>query len=75
MTWKLKKSVWKPEESLPLADRGFRYGMSVFETITVVAGRPLLLGKHLERLRRAAGTCGFELPQLPDIDYARLWSG
>jgi len=75
LTWTQSGSVWKPEDSLPLADRGFRYGMSVFETITVVAGRPLLLGEHLERLRRAAGTCGFELPPLPEFDFARLWTG
>jgi branched-subunit amino acid aminotransferase/4-amino-4-deoxychorismate lyase len=60
---------------LPLADRGFRYGMSVFETITVAAGRPLLLGEHLERLRRAAGTCGLDLPPLPEFEFSRLWTG
>ena len=60
---------------MPLADRGFRYGMSVFETITVAAGRPLLLGEHLERLRRAAGTCGLDLPPLPEFEFSRLWTG
>ena len=75
LTWKQSGSVWKPEDSLPLADRGFRYGMSVFETITVVAGRPLLLGEHLERLRRAAGTCGLDLQPLPEFDFSRLWTG
>ena len=75
LTWKQSGSVWKPEDSLPLADRGFRYGMSVFETITVAAGRPLLLGEHLERLRRAAGTCGLDLPPLPEFEFSRLWTG
>jgi branched-subunit amino acid aminotransferase/4-amino-4-deoxychorismate lyase len=75
LTWKHSGSVWKPEDSLPLADRGFRYGMSVFETITVAAGRPLLLGEHLERLRRAAGTCGLDLPPLPELEFSRLWTG
>jgi branched-subunit amino acid aminotransferase/4-amino-4-deoxychorismate lyase len=75
LTWKQSGSVWKPEDSLPLADRGFRYGMSVFETITVAAGRPLLLGEHLERLRRAAGTCGLDLPPLPELEFSRLWTG
>ena len=75
LTWKQSGSVWKPEDSLPLEDRGFRYGMSVFETITVAAGRPLLLGEHLERLRRAAGTCGLDLPPLPEFEFSRLWTG
>jgi len=75
LTWKQRGSAWETVESVPLADRGFRYGMSVFETITVVAGRPLLLGEHLERLRRAAGTCGLELPPLPDFDFSSLWTG
>jgi branched-subunit amino acid aminotransferase/4-amino-4-deoxychorismate lyase len=75
LTWKQSGSVWKPEDSLPLVDRGFRYGMSVFETITVAAGRPLLLGEHLERLRRAAGTCGLDLPPLPEFEFSRLWTG
>lgn len=75
LTWKLSRSIWKPAASLPLADRGFRYGMSVFETITIVASRPLLLVEHLERLRRAAGACGMDLPPLPEFDFSRLWSG
>jgi branched-subunit amino acid aminotransferase/4-amino-4-deoxychorismate lyase len=49
--------------------------MSVFETITVAAGRPLFLGEHLERLRRAAGTCGLDLPPLPEFEFSRLWTG
>ncbi len=48
--WKKFGSVWESAESLPLADRGFRYGMSVFASLTVESGRPLLLEAHLERL-------------------------
>lgn len=75
LTWKQSGSVWEPTESLPLADRGFRYGMSVFETITVVAGRPLFLEEHLDRLRRAVQACGGELQTLPEFDFSRLWTG
>jgi len=49
-----------------LADRGFRYGMSVFETIAVCEGRPLMLEAHLERLERAAESCRAGVP--PAID-------
>jgi len=75
LTWKQSGSAWEAAESAPLADRGFRYGMSVFETITVLDGRPLLLIEHLERLRRAAGACGLNLPQLPEFDFSRLSTG
>jgi branched-subunit amino acid aminotransferase/4-amino-4-deoxychorismate lyase len=75
LTWKQNGSAWETAESAPLADRGFRYGMSVFETISLVDGRPLLLMEHLERLQRAAGTCGLNLPPLPEFDFSRLWTG
>jgi branched-subunit amino acid aminotransferase/4-amino-4-deoxychorismate lyase len=65
-TWKKTGATWQPCESLPLADRGFRYGMSVFETIAIVQGRPLLLEPHLERLQRAAESCGAGVP--PALD-------
>jgi branched-subunit amino acid aminotransferase/4-amino-4-deoxychorismate lyase len=51
--WKKLGAGWQPCETLPLADRGFRYGMSVFETIAIVEGRPLLLESHLERIDRS----------------------
>jgi branched-subunit amino acid aminotransferase/4-amino-4-deoxychorismate lyase len=75
LTWKQTGSVWEAVDSLPLADRGFRYGMSVFETVAVVAGRPLLLEAHLERLRRAAVDCGAELLVLAEFDFSRLGNG
>jgi 4-amino-4-deoxychorismate lyase len=49
--------------------------MSVFESIAVVAGRPLFLQEHVERLSRAAGDCGAYLPRLPDFDFSGLTSG
>ena len=45
---------------LPLTDRGFRYGMSVFETIAIRNGTPLLLAEHLAKLAEAAATAGFQ---------------
>jgi hypothetical protein len=49
-TWKKTGTEWVPCENLPLGDRGFRYGMSVFETIAVREGKPLILEEHLEPL-------------------------
>jgi branched-subunit amino acid aminotransferase/4-amino-4-deoxychorismate lyase len=51
--WHWNGQEFTPCPSLPLADRGFRYGMALFESIRVSAGRPLLLAAHLDRLRDA----------------------
>ena len=64
-TWKKTGATWQPCDSLPLADRGFRYGMSVFETLAIVEGRPLLREPHLERLQRAADDCSNPLHLAP----------
>jgi len=40
--------------TLPVDDRGFRYGDGVFETICVRAGAPEFWSHHLRRLRRGA---------------------
>lgn len=74
-SWRLDGSCWEPCDALPLADRGFRYGMSVFETVAVASGRPLLLEAHLERLRRAAQDCGAEPLPLPAFDFSQLPTG
>ena len=74
-TWKKIVAAWEPCEGLPLGDRGFRYGMSVFETIAVSEGRPMMLGEHLERLGRAAGDCGGEFAALPTFDFSQLSTG
>jgi branched-subunit amino acid aminotransferase/4-amino-4-deoxychorismate lyase len=47
---------------LPLTDRGFRYGMSVFETIGIRESAPLLLEAHLAKLTGSAAAAKFEPP-------------
>lgn len=75
-TWKNNGGAWAPCKSLPLADRGFRYGMSVFETIAVREGRPLLLAAHLERLERAAESCrAGATPARHSFDFSQLETG
>jgi hypothetical protein len=53
--------------------------MSVFETIAVCGGRPLLMEAHLERLGRAARDCGFAGAPWPsdfsDFNFAPLETG
>jgi branched-subunit amino acid aminotransferase/4-amino-4-deoxychorismate lyase len=46
-------------DSVPLSDRGFRYGMSVFESLPIRKNKPLFLLPHYERLRHACSLSGF----------------
>lgn len=48
-----RDGAFRPTEGIPAADRGFRYGMAVFETIAIRSGTPLFLESHLRRLRAA----------------------
>ena len=52
--WLLGGGAWLPGAALPVTDRAVRYGMSVFETIGVRGGRPLLAGEHLGLLGESA---------------------
>ena len=47
-------------------DRGLLYGDGFFETTRIVRGTPLLLGRHLERLRRSCRETGFGDSPAPD---------
>lgn len=51
---------------LPLTDRAFRYGMSVFETIAIRDAAPLLLDAHLTKLDESTRSATF----LPPPDWA-----
>lgn len=49
------------EAVVPVTDRGFLYGDTVFETLRVYAGVPHLLGDHLARLRASAEQLGIDI--------------
>ncbi len=52
-----------PEEAVvPVYDRGFLYGDSVFETIRTYAGVLFALAEHMGRLARSAELIGIPLP-------------
>lgn len=53
-----------PDGRLDPADRGLAYGDGLFETLLVVARRPVLLEAHLDRLRESAGVLGIPLDLL-----------
>lgn len=71
--WLLAGGRWRPGASLPVTDRGMRYGMAVFETIAVRAGRALFVREHLALLAESAGAL-LALPAetipdaLPELD-------
>ncbi|MFZ4775662.1 MAG: aminotransferase class IV [Terrimicrobiaceae bacterium] len=68
--WRHVSGVWASCDAVPIEDRGFRYGMSVFETIAIVDGRAVFLEPHLERLKRAACDVGWGemgVPTIPEV--------
>ena len=52
-----------PAAGIPATDRGFRYGMSVFESFPVQNGVARFLDRHLEKLRAACAAVGFVIPK------------
>ena len=53
LSWIWEDGTFAPAASVPLTDRGFRYGMSVFESLRVTSGEPEFLEKHVARLVQA----------------------
>ncbi len=51
--WHWTGAAFEPCDSLPLTDRGFRYGMSVFESLRVARGEAEFFDQHLARLVQA----------------------
>ena len=48
--WQWNDDRFLSVAGVPFTDRGFRYGMSVFESIVIHNGRPVFLREHLNRL-------------------------
>jgi branched-subunit amino acid aminotransferase/4-amino-4-deoxychorismate lyase len=51
--WLWTAPAYSPCESVPLADRGFRFGMSLFESLRVTRGEPEFFEQHAARLVQA----------------------
>ena len=49
------------EAAVPIADRGFRYGDGLFETMRAYSGRVFRLERHVARLVESASVLGIEL--------------
>jgi branched-subunit amino acid aminotransferase/4-amino-4-deoxychorismate lyase len=72
--WEKTGAAWGPAESVPISDRGFRYGMSFFESIAVLSGRPLFLDAHLKRFAQAAEDFGADCDPA-GFDFSKLGMG
>jgi branched-subunit amino acid aminotransferase/4-amino-4-deoxychorismate lyase len=61
--WMWTGAGFKSADGVPVTDRGFRYGMSVFESFPVRDGVGIFLEQHLERLREACATTRLAAPR------------
>jgi len=58
-----------PEQAfVPVMDRGFLYGDSVYEVVRTYGGRVFELGRHLDRMERSAARIGLSLPPRARIE-------
>jgi branched-subunit amino acid aminotransferase/4-amino-4-deoxychorismate lyase len=60
--WVWNGARFERAAGVPATDRGFRYGMSVFESFPVRDGIGIFLEKHLSRLRAACAVTGLAAP-------------
>ena len=57
-----------PEQALvPVLDRGFLYGDSVYEVVRTYGGKPFELERHLDRMQRTAERIGLSLPPRDEL--------
>jgi len=63
LTWLWNHDHFSAQESLPVSDRGFRYGMSVFESLRLYNGHLHFAEAHWARLKTAAQHCLCPLPE------------
>ena len=73
-------SIWvdgSPGQALPLPDRGLDFGDGLFETLLLLAGKPLYLEFHMQRLEQGLRVLGFPdcLAGIKDQIHAVLNSG
>ncbi len=70
--WQWKQGSLIPVDGVPLSDRGFRYGMHLFESTRLESGLALLLDAHLEEMNRRAASLEF-LGILPTHSQTLEW--
>lgn len=61
-SWIWHQDSFKPGDALPIADRGVRHGLSLFETLAVRNGRTRFVDEHLALLAASAQTQAWPVP-------------
>ena len=61
--WRWNGETYETQDSIPVEDRGFRYGMALFESLRVWHGVPLFFKEHLELLLSACGDREFRIDE------------
>jgi branched-subunit amino acid aminotransferase/4-amino-4-deoxychorismate lyase len=61
--WQWNGSGFEACSSVPLTDRGFRYGMALFESMRVLGGAPEFFEKHVTRLLSACAEREFAVEE------------
>jgi branched-subunit amino acid aminotransferase/4-amino-4-deoxychorismate lyase len=62
-SWRWNGKKFVEARSVPLSDRGFRYGMSLFESIRVTNGQAEFFEKHATRLLSACAELDFSVSE------------
>ena len=62
-SWRWNGKKFVDSKSVPLTDRGFRYGMSLLESFKVINGQPEFFEKHLMRLLSACAELEIEVSE------------
>jgi branched-chain amino acid aminotransferase len=58
------------QAKVPVFDRGFLYGDSVYEVLRTFAGKPFAVKEHLDRMDRSAALLMMHLPARAEIERA-----
>lgn len=73
--WQWHGEGFEACDSVPLSDRGFRYGMSVFESLRVTAGEAEFFEQHAARLVQACAEREMALDEAALPRVASLFAG
>lgn len=73
-SWRWSGERFERCDSVPITDRGFRYGMSVFESLRVTSGEAEFFEKHAARLVQACAEREIALDEASLTQIAQLFA-
>lgn len=77
MSWAILNDTLMPlaEARIPVNDRSFLFGDSLYEVVATEAGQPFFVQAHLDRLRASAAGIYLELPWSDSWFFERIQQG